>query len=546
MHSRKLFIVMVYAAVGLLLVVLLGSCGGASNLSSDQVLGKSTMKKPDKPPPEQGDNTPPAAVTDLAVGSTNFYSIGLDWTATGDDGTEGQASYYEFRYSTAPITADNWDAAKGTSYEPEPAPAGADETFTLYSVLRNTTYYVALKVGDEAGNWSEISNVVSATTPDEPYTWDIQLVDDSSLIVAHDGAIDLACDPLDGNPSFVYYDWVDGGYKYAQWDGGWEIELIDLGQQSGSTKLELAFDPQGPNSDRNPVICIGVVKLIRWNEDSQSWEVEQAFDRLRDVDFYEFDMAYDSGTGQPSVACVTRSGKRNNLTWALQLAQWNGTEWELEYVTAGSPTQNQSMGTIRDPALAFDAGGSAYIAYTDSTDDIPSVLRLARRSAGESSWQTENVDEQYDPTGNSFVNHRPPSLACDPVTGYPGITCSIYGNDRDTGDYFLHELRYASWDGDSWSVEVIDDDGQWVGWGATLAYDGDGAPCIAYNEPFQDLLRFARWETDAWNIEIVDNGHESGGNVPLVIDPAGNPSIVMQSNPSGATGPEDIFFAREL
>lgn len=527
-----------FLVTGLLLAALLLSagCGGGTTLGTDQALSKTAMKKPVKPPPEPADNTPPAAVDDLAVAETSFYSLTVTWTATGDDGNDGQADSYDLRYSTSPITADNWDFANTAAYEPDPGPPGSTETFVVYGVLRNTTYYIALKVGDEADNWSELSNVVEATTDDEPCTWDIELVDDSSIISLHDGAVGLAYDPLDGNPSIVYNDRLVNDHKYAHYNGAWVTELMNA---EGSANAQLAFDPLAPNSDRNPVMCYGLVRLDRWNEANQQWETERAFDDRRDLFNEEYYMAYAPDADKPSIACVTRTGRNNRALWALQLAQWNGSEWEFEYVTDGAPTGNPYQSTIHDPWLAFDAAGNAYIAYTDTTPEFPSVLKIAWRNAGESSWQTEIVDAQDDPTGNCFVNHVYPSLACNPVTGYPGIACRIYAyEDVYDHPYILHELRYSSWNGTSWNTQVVDDDGEYVGWGATLAYDSAGTPCIGYLEPEQALVRFAKWSGQAWNIEIVDSGRNLIGNVPLVFDSAGNPSIVYQT-----FSPPNLFFA---
>ncbi|MBC7186784.1 MAG: Ig-like domain-containing protein [Calditrichaeota bacterium] len=110
------------------------------------------------------DNTPPAAVTNLAVGATTSSSVTLTWTATGDDGTTGTAASYDLRRSTSPITAANFDAATPVTGLGTPKAAGSTETFTVTGLNSATTYYFALKVADDAGNKSDLSNVVMATT----------------------------------------------------------------------------------------------------------------------------------------------------------------------------------------------------------------------------------------------------------------------------------------------------------------------------------------------------------------------------------------------
>ncbi|MEZ4655580.1 MAG: fibronectin type III domain-containing protein, partial [Candidatus Eisenbacteria bacterium] len=111
-----------------------------------------------------GDVVPPAQVTTLAVSSTATSSVTLTWTAVGDDGTTGRATTYDMRYSTSPIDALNWNLAQQFVGEPNPATAGTPESFVGTGLTPNTTYYFALRVADEASNWSPISNVPNGTT----------------------------------------------------------------------------------------------------------------------------------------------------------------------------------------------------------------------------------------------------------------------------------------------------------------------------------------------------------------------------------------------
>ncbi len=109
----------------------------------------------------------PTALADLAVMVVSANSITLAWTATGDDGADGTASQYDIRYSAAPITPANWDAATQVALEPAPKASGQAESFTVDGLQAEVAYYFAIKVADEVPNWSGLSNVVSATTPDQ-------------------------------------------------------------------------------------------------------------------------------------------------------------------------------------------------------------------------------------------------------------------------------------------------------------------------------------------------------------------------------------------
>ena len=113
-----------------------------------------------------GDVTPPGGIADLTVTGTTGTSISLRWTAPGNDGTTGTAASYDIRYSSIPITDQNWALATPVAGEPSPAVAGTIQTFTIPGLQGSATFYVAMKTADAAGNVSVLSNVVSGTTLD--------------------------------------------------------------------------------------------------------------------------------------------------------------------------------------------------------------------------------------------------------------------------------------------------------------------------------------------------------------------------------------------
>lgn len=110
------------------------------------------------------DATPPAAVTNLAFSQVLDIHATLSWTAPGDNGTSGTATTYDLRYATFPITAANFTTATPVNPQPAPILGGSPQTYVLLGLTRSTTYYVALRTLDDAGNWSTVSNVPNATT----------------------------------------------------------------------------------------------------------------------------------------------------------------------------------------------------------------------------------------------------------------------------------------------------------------------------------------------------------------------------------------------
>ena len=119
-------------------------------------------------PIAEPDSIPPDPVTDLAVGQTGSNWIEVSWTATGDDGSTGDAARYDVRYSMSPIDDLNWDSATMVNGEPDPGPPGTFESMRVPGLDFTTTYYIALKVTDEFGNPSLLSNVVNSTTLGAP------------------------------------------------------------------------------------------------------------------------------------------------------------------------------------------------------------------------------------------------------------------------------------------------------------------------------------------------------------------------------------------
>jgi phosphodiesterase/alkaline phosphatase D-like protein len=122
------------------------------------VLSRTTLQAPDL--------VRPGPVASLAVTSMTDSTATLGWTAVGDDSLTGTATKYDIRYSTSPITAASWSNASQVTGEPAPAAPGTAQSFTVTGLSRQVTYYFAIKVEDEAGNVSALSNVPSATTPD--------------------------------------------------------------------------------------------------------------------------------------------------------------------------------------------------------------------------------------------------------------------------------------------------------------------------------------------------------------------------------------------
>ncbi len=114
------------------------------------------------------DVTPPGAIADLSTVDPGSNTMALTWTATGDDDVVGTASYYQVRYSTAPIDDTSWSAATRAGNEPTPQVSGSPESMEIHGLAASALYYFAIKAFDEWGNAGPISNIASGTTLPPP------------------------------------------------------------------------------------------------------------------------------------------------------------------------------------------------------------------------------------------------------------------------------------------------------------------------------------------------------------------------------------------
>ncbi|MHC4777179.1 MAG: IPT/TIG domain-containing protein, partial [Planctomycetota bacterium] len=105
------------------------------------------------------DNISPAQVPDLTATPGNTDEVVLAFTAVGDNGTLGQAASYDLRWDSSPINEASWATAQTDHTWPTaPQMSGLPESWNLTKTW--ATFYFALKVTDDAGNVSAISNSV--------------------------------------------------------------------------------------------------------------------------------------------------------------------------------------------------------------------------------------------------------------------------------------------------------------------------------------------------------------------------------------------------
>ncbi len=107
----------------------------------------------------------PLAGENSALGQQNYgywTGVKLQWTAPGDDLNEGTAKKYDIRLSTSWISTVNWESATPVISPPRPLEAGQTQICYISGLAQGNSYYFALKTGDEADNWSLLSNTCRA------------------------------------------------------------------------------------------------------------------------------------------------------------------------------------------------------------------------------------------------------------------------------------------------------------------------------------------------------------------------------------------------
>jgi hypothetical protein len=108
------------------------------------------------------DSMRPAAVADLTPTMGRTTAI-VEWTAPGDDSLTGTACRTRIAYSAQQITEGSFLSCD-TIATSEPGSAGSAQCAEVSGLTCNRRYYFALKTQDDAGQWSALSNVVTALT----------------------------------------------------------------------------------------------------------------------------------------------------------------------------------------------------------------------------------------------------------------------------------------------------------------------------------------------------------------------------------------------
>jgi hypothetical protein len=108
----------------------------------------------------------PAPITSVTTSAVSPFGAKLNFTApAGTTSSTGNVAGYQIRYATSPISSESaWANASEFSNSYVPRLRGLAESLRIAELSPSTTYYVAIRAVDGAGNLGDISTSASFTT----------------------------------------------------------------------------------------------------------------------------------------------------------------------------------------------------------------------------------------------------------------------------------------------------------------------------------------------------------------------------------------------
>jgi len=185
------------------------------------------------------ESVPPANIADLEGMAVDENSVTLTWTAPGDDGTTGTAAEYDLRYATEPIALANWSNLERLEGLGGPQPAGSVESYDISGLAPGTAYYFAVRTADEVPNWSGLSNIANAATPDLNIPpGDIRNlagseVTDSSVLLTWTAP---GCDGNEGQATSYDLAWATAPVSETNWAGAAHLDGLPAPSPAGSAE----------------------------------------------------------------------------------------------------------------------------------------------------------------------------------------------------------------------------------------------------------------------------------------------------------------------
>ncbi len=472
----------------------------------------------------------PASVTTLATTNATETTIGLTWTAVGEDESTGTASSYEIRYSTSDITSDSLcDSATELSNSITPQTSGSSEstTVTVTSGLSGVQYYFCIRAVDGSGNkgsWSS-SGVTATTTATLTHT-DISTGQGSNSGYNPDIVIDTVNSKLlvvtenrDNNTKLSLFRCDLDGTDCTHTDisagqGTYSGEVPSIAIDTGNSKLVAIT--QNSNNNDHPA-------LFRCDLDGSNCTYTDIAAGQGTLSGITPSVAID--THNSKILAVTKNGE-NSYKPALFRCDLDGSNCTYTDISSG-----QGMNSGEDPVIIFDSetvSASTNILVITDNVILTGVPGLFKCDLSVSSCGHTNLASGLG-LGN-WVS-RTPSAAIDHVNSKLLV---VTKNDDNSSKLALFR---CDTDGTNCTyTDISTSQGSNSGQNPSLAIDTTNSKLLvatqngANNEKLS-LFRCDLDGTDCTHTDIsVSQGNNSGENPKMVIDTVNSYILIVTQN----------------
>ena len=325
------------------------------------------------------DYTAPAAISDLvATPGPVEGSITINWTAPGDDGTVGNASYYQMRYATTPINnLTDWDNPWNVVYPTFAASgSGTLETEIVGGLTPGVTYYFAIRAVDDYGHiatWDGSANPNNYCAAQN----NIPAAPSGVNLVASSATINISW-TANPEPDIHHYNIYRSSVTNTNYllltailhpntthqDTGltngvtywYKLSAVDnTGQESGYS-IEKSTVPYAVTEQLPPVVGkepkqpVGIKALIQYVNDQK--QIKLSWDAVKEyVDgtpvgniYYRIYRSSDVNSGYVVISTTTAS----------EFVDWSGNNFYYYYVTAVEATKESQ------PSMTATTSGEIY------------------------------------------------------------------------------------------------------------------------------------------------------------------------------------------
>ncbi len=213
----------------------------------------------------------PEPITNLKWIDATTTEVHLSWTAPVGEGGVGYVARYDIRYSTIPITSENFDSATPVFFWRTPGNVGPIEYFHISNLSAGTTYYVAIRSSFFLGEWSALSNVLQGSTDLPPAVHVSSQMLSDSLVMATTSTQNITIYNTGPGTLEFYFQQNDRSFIPIIDTADWYLTipsgdslviplLIDAGGLlSGSNLLDMYIWSNDPVTPRVTIYCSLVV-----------------------------------------------------------------------------------------------------------------------------------------------------------------------------------------------------------------------------------------------------------------------------------------------